>query len=66
MKTCPACNYQQGTDWVTTPNIKFGDEEFINIIGTFRVKHDNNYSHGDHAVELYACPKCGCVHMVDY
>lgn len=65
MKTCPACNYQQGTDWSTVPNIEVGKEEFIEIIGTFRVKHDNYYSRGDHAVGLYACPKCGCVYMVD-
>lgn len=63
MKTCPACNYQQGTDWFTTPITKVGNEEFIEIIGTFRVKNDG-YSYGDYEVGLYACPKCGCVHMV--
>lgn len=64
MKICPACNYQQGTDWSTTPSTKVGYQKFINIIGTFRVKNIS-YSYGDHPVELYACPKCGCVHMVD-
>lgn len=64
MKTCPACKYQRGTDWSIKPSVEIGDVEFIEIIGAFRVRNDNHYN-GDHEIELYACPKCGCVHMID-
>ncbi len=64
MKRCPACKYQQGIDWAMTQKIIVGDAEFIKIVGPFRVEY-GNYSHRDHAVELYACPRCGCVQMAD-
>ncbi len=51
-KICPA--------WSTTPSSKVGTDE---IIGTFIGSYSNSCCY--HKVGLYACPKCGCIHMID-
>lgn len=60
---CKACGYiydhdYSGPDW---KEAEIGDEEFIQIYGTFFI--NDKYSYYDEKIQigLYICPKCNTV-----
>lgn len=63
---CQACGYDRHMEYDGKKNVYTNEEPFINIIGTFYVTRETNYSGKvDFQVQLYACPKCKTVILDD-
>ena len=63
---CESCGYVYKVD--ETKIYKYereiiGDEEFIQLAQTDIIKNPNEYNERIEKTTLYACPKCGCVHI---
>lgn len=57
------CGYVYSRDWNfdTSAEDNIGDEKFDEILGSFHIREKFEYN--DRSVYLYACPKCGTIHM---
>lgn len=65
-KKCESCGYVYKVD-LTKDNIYekqiLGDEDFIELGQTDIVKDKGGWHQRIEKITLYACPKCGCVHI---
>lgn len=64
---CKACGYKAGEEYDYDEDrlTKYGDEEFIEIGGSFHVSKGDYYTPYIEKVKLYACPVCKTVILVD-
>jgi len=62
---CGACNYKND-EWDSENLVMINDDvnEFIYINGHFTTDNTGYYG-GEYSVQLYTCPKCGTVRMID-